>query len=153
MTANMTAREDQEQATLFRWAQLQAGMHPELQLLMHIPNGGKRNAAEAARFKAEGVKAGVPDLLLPVARQGKHGLWIELKRRQGGRLSENQSEWLEALSSQGYRTEVCCGWEEASRVLLNYLTAEQAESTGSTVPARKKAKGKGFDFEEWLDNL
>lgn len=51
--------EGEEQAALFRWAQFQSGKYPELDLMFHIPNGGKRGKAEAARFKAEGVKAGV----------------------------------------------------------------------------------------------
>lgn len=91
---NMTAREDQEQVTLFNWAEMQSGKYPELRLMLHVPNGGKRNAAEAARLKAQGVKPGVPDIFLPIPRQGKHGLWIELKRREGGRLSEHQTEWI-----------------------------------------------------------
>lgn len=54
-----------EQAALFRWAVLQP---PEsgIRLMMHIPNGGYRKPSEAARFRALGVRAGVPDILLPV---------------------------------------------------------------------------------------
>ena len=63
--------EGEEQAALFRWAQFQSGKYPELDLMFHIPNGGKRGKAEAARFKAEGVKAGVPDIFFPKAK------WIE----------------------------------------------------------------------------
>lgn len=72
--------EAQEQATLFSWAEMQSGRRPELRLLFHIPNGGSRGKAEAARFKMEGVKPGVPDLFLPVPRGPWHGLFIELKR-------------------------------------------------------------------------
>ena len=156
---NMTAREDAEQATLLSWAAMQSGKYPELTLLFHIPNGGHRNAAEAARFKAEGVKAGVPDLFLPVARSGKHGLWIEMKRREGGRVSEHQSEWINNLREQGYAVEVCYGWEEASKVLLSYLggSYESPQSPSETAPldkqgAPKRKKSKGFDFDEWLEN-
>lgn len=70
--------EGEEQAALFRWAQFQSGKYPELDLMFHIPNGGKRGKAEAARFKAEGVKAGVPDIFFPKAK------WIETKRPGGG---------------------------------------------------------------------
>lgn len=44
-----------------------------------IPNGGKRDAREAAHMKRQGVRAGVPDLCVPVARGGFHGLYIEMK--------------------------------------------------------------------------
>lgn len=60
--------ESVEQQCLFRWAAFQSGRFPELALLYHVPNGGSRKKAEAGRFRAEGVKAGVPDLCLPVAR-------------------------------------------------------------------------------------
>jgi len=144
---NMTATENREQATLLSWATMQTGKYPELSLLFHIPNGGHRNAAEAARFKAEGVKAGVPDLFLPVARQGKHGLWIEMKRREGGRVSEHQSEWIEQLREQGYAVEVCCGWEEASALLVTYLGGEYKASEFKAV---KKCRKAGFDFDAYL---
>lgn len=54
--------EAQEQMTLFSWAAMQSGKYPELNLLYHVPNGGSRHKAEAGRLRAEGVKAGVPDL-------------------------------------------------------------------------------------------
>ena len=90
-------KEGQEQATLMSWAGMQSCVYPELGLLFHIPNGGSRSKAEAGRFKAEGVKAGVPDLFLPVPRGEYHGLFIELKRRQGGRVSDEQKDWLLTL--------------------------------------------------------
>lgn len=113
--------EDSEQIALMQWARLQSGKIPELALLFHIPNGGKRDAREAARFKAMGVKPGVPDMFLPVPCGIYCGLWIELKRRDGGKLSKNQAEFLEALAGQGYKTAVCAGWEEAKNEILRYL--------------------------------
>lgn len=80
--------EAEEQTELFAWAELLRGRFPELRLLYHVPNGGSRNRIEAARLQAQGVKAGVPDLCLPVARGKYHGLYIELKRTRGGRISE-----------------------------------------------------------------
>ena len=114
-------KEGQEQAALMSWAQMQSWRWPELALMFHIPNGGGRSKAEAGRFKAEGVKAGVPDLFLPVPRGEWHGLFIELKRQAGGRLSDEQKEWIPALQAQGYRVEVCKGWEAAAEVLKDYL--------------------------------
>lgn len=114
-------KEGEEQAALMSWAQMQSWRWPELSLLFHIPNGGARSKSEAARFKAEGVKAGVPDLFLPVPRGEWHGLFIELKRQAGGRLSDEQKEWIPALQAQGYRVEVCKGWEAAAELLKNYL--------------------------------
>ena len=117
-------KEGQEQAALMSWAQMQSWRWPELALLFHIPNGGGRSKAEAGRFKAEGVKAGVPDLFLPVPHGGYHGLFIELKRQAGGRVSTEQKEWIEKLREQGYRVEVCKGWEAAAEVIKEYLGLE-----------------------------
>ena len=113
--------EDVEQMCLFRWALANAGAHPELELLFHIPNGGKRSKAEAARFKAMGVRAGVSDIFLPVARDGHHGLWIELKRLHNGRPTKAQLEWIERMIAEGYVATVCNGWVQAARVICAYM--------------------------------
>ena len=114
--------EAQEQTALFRWAEIVGKTHPELRLLHAIPNGGSRNPIEALHLKQQGVKAGIPDICLPCARGGRHGLYIELKRRKGGRVSDEQREMIKALTAQGYRAEVCKGWEEAARIITEYLS-------------------------------
>ena len=113
--------EEAEQTCLFRWAAYSSGAMPELRLLHAIPNGGLRSKSEAARMKAAGVKAGVPDMLLPVARHGCHGLYIELKRQQGGRVSPEQLAWRGELARQGYACAVCRGWEMAKDTIVKYL--------------------------------
>lgn len=112
--------EDAEQVTLFKWAAFQSGKYPGLSLMFHIPNGGKRDAREAARFKAMGVKPGVPDIFLPLPRGDYHGLFIELKAN-GGRVSKFQQEFIARLREQGYRVEACFGWEAAAAVVIQYL--------------------------------
>lgn len=113
--------EEEEQIILFTWANYAMGTWPELALLFHIPNGGNRSPAEAGRFKAMGVKPGVPDLFLPVPRGGYSGLFIELKREHGGSLSDAQRDWLDDLSVRGYKAVMCHGWEAARDALLEYL--------------------------------
>ncbi len=116
----MERTEHKEQVTLFRWVALVRSSHPELELLHAIPNGGHRHKVVAARLKAEGVKRGVPDLCLPVASNGSHGLYIEMKTRKG-RLSEYQKFWAEALLANGYRFELCRSWQEAALTIADYL--------------------------------
>lgn len=116
--------EEEEQIQLMRWAHIMRRNHPELMMLHHIPNGGSRGKVEAARFKAAGVKSGVPDLCLPVPRGKYHGLYIEMKRRKGGRVSEDQKAWIHALRKNGYRAEVCRGCTEAAQVIEAYLRGE-----------------------------
>lgn len=78
-----------EQQWLFQWARAEAGRHPELALMYHIPNEGKRSRTGGQRAVAEGLKSGVPDICLPVARGGAHGLYIEMKRQQGSYATKN----------------------------------------------------------------
>lgn len=113
--------ESTEQQRLFQWARLASGKWPELELLYHIPNEGKRSRAAGARMKAEGLKKGVPDLCLPVSRGECHGLYIELKREKSGRATPEQTAWMEALLAQGYAVSLCHGWEAAAQVLKTYL--------------------------------
>lgn len=117
--------ESVEQTWLFRWAQVMSLTHPELKLLHHIPNGGSRNKIEAAKLKAQGVRAGVPDICLPVPSGEYHGLYIELKKRDGGHVSDSQKEWLSALKGLGYRAEVCKGFDEAVAVIEEYLNIKE----------------------------
>ena len=113
-------RESEEQILLFNWIAYARCTVPELDLLYHIPNGGSRNKLEAANLKRQGVRAGVPDLCLPVARRGYHGLYIELKAGKN-KPQDSQLEWLAKLSEQGYKVAVCYGWERAKEELLTYL--------------------------------
>lgn len=119
--------EEQEQAAVFEWVTLMTYRLPELRLLYHVPNGGLRSKSEAVRFKRTGVKPGVPDLCLPVARSGYHGLYIELKRKKGGKLSDDQRDWLKALWEQDYYVCVCFGSEEACDTIYAYLTGDMKD--------------------------
>ena len=112
--------EAQEQAKLFLWAEQNTIVHPELSLLYHIPNGGKRDAAEAAHLKRQGVKAGVPDIHLPVARGGFNSLYIELKV-EGNTITDNQERWLRELSKAGNATIICYGAKSAAEAITDYL--------------------------------
>lgn len=119
----MLPTEDEEQIWLFSWAKLNTAKYPELELMHHVPNGGKRSKAEAARFKAMGVKRGVSDIFLPVARGGYHGLYIELKAKDG-RAEKEQKDWIAAVRMQGYCGAVCYGGELAANLVESYLRGE-----------------------------
>lgn len=121
--------ESSEQIALFRWARLAACTVPALGLLFAIPNGGARSKATAGRLKAEGVRAGVPDICLPVAIAPYGGLWIELKRpgergKPKGRASPEQLRWLGDLQAHGQCVAICYGALEAIDVIGAYLRGE-----------------------------
>lgn len=112
--------EHDEQSALFQWARLQENQYPGLELLHAIPNGGHRHKSVAVKMQQEGVKAGVPDICLPVPRNIYHGLYIEMKFGKN-QPTEHQNYWLEQLSQQGYFTAVCYGMEEAKSLIIDYL--------------------------------
>jgi hypothetical protein len=113
--------EAEEQKALFEWAAYNIKRYPELELLIHIPNEGKRSWRAGHELKLQGMKAGAPDILLPVPSRHHTALWIELKRRKGGRISEAQKHMMFALKKYGNMAVVCYGWEQARDVILNYL--------------------------------
>ena len=91
------------------------------------PNGGKRAKITGAMLKREGVRAGVPDLIMPIMKWAtalacvsRCGLIIEMKKPKG-RTSKEQKEWLKFFESQGYQTAVCFSAQEAIDVIEGYL--------------------------------
>ena len=122
-----TNSEHAHQVALFGWtaSNVVQIMYPELRFLFSIPNGfvGK---AEKAKMKAEGLKPGVPDIMLPIPRAFYHGLFIEMKKpamngEREGQTRPEQKVWLAYLESVGYRTTRCYGFHEARQTLLSYL--------------------------------
>lgn len=84
--------------------------------IFHIPNGGARSMSVAKRLKSEGVEPGVPDLYVP-----SWGLWIEMKRQSGGRVSADQRDWIEYLESAGDVVIVGRGAQDASRQVMEWM--------------------------------
>lgn len=120
----MRMTEHQEQVALFKWADIMSKNVPDLKLLFAIPNGGLRSKVVAVKLKKEGVKSGVPDIFLPVPKDGYSGLWIELKTKKG-RVTENQKWWIARLEEQGYMASVCYGWNAARTLIEGYLFIEK----------------------------
>jgi len=119
--------EHDEQVELFAWAEQAQAEHPELCMLFAIPNGGARHPAVAAQLKAEGVKAGVPDVFLACARGRWHGLFVELKRAdRSNHATSAQRAWMEMLRRYGYSAIVCYGATDAINAIMGYLTQEDA---------------------------
>lgn len=153
MYKNLKRGEDTEQMGVIDWATWNINRFPELKLLFHVPNGGKRNAAEAARFKAMGVKAGAPDLCLPVPRAGYAGLYIEMKYGKNT-VTGNQKEWIKDLRQQGYKVTVCYGGEAATKELETYLqSARTILSDPASEPCRPQKRMEVYCSGEDTDTL
>jgi len=136
MTPEILAKsgsEDSHQSALFCYFQINRARYPETQWMFAIPNGGWRDKRTAGKLKGTGVKAGVPDICLPIRRGQFSGLWIEFKApavlssdgnrivKPVGRATPEQKVWIDMLRCQGYVAEVCVGWEQARDVVISYL--------------------------------
>lgn len=118
--------EHDEQVALMQMVERLAAVHPKLDLLMAYPIGGYRSKATAAKIKAEGGKAGVPDLFLPCARGGYHGMFLELKRADHSNdESRLQVAWRKRLTAEGYHCVVAYGAVEAMQSILEYIAKER----------------------------
>jgi hypothetical protein len=123
--------EHSQQVALFAWAALNVGKYPALKWLHSIPNGGLRDIRTATNLKAEGVKAGIFDIFLPLPIQTEWatqyaGLYIELKaqkrrKEKNGGLTNEQIEFGGYAENVGYYRCVCYGWEEARDIIIEYL--------------------------------
>jgi len=103
--------ESAEQIAFLQWWHAQ---FPRVRIF-HVPNGGHRAISVAKKMKAEGVRPGVPDLCVPEWR-----LWVEMKRRKGGRLSDDQKDWIAYLEGIGDTVLVGHGAEDAIRKVLEW---------------------------------
>ena len=120
--------EHDEQVKFFNWARDNEARHRQLRWMFSIPNGGHRHIGVAKKLKAEGVKKGVHDIMLPVIREtyeGKilPGLFIEMKFG-ANTLTKEQKEFKVAMEAEGYQTATCRKWDEAREVVINYLGIE-----------------------------
>ncbi|MCW8278937.1 VRR-NUC domain-containing protein [Pseudomonas sp. PCH199] len=119
--AKSVDREGQEQAALM--AELRIRMPEIADLIYHVPNGGHRLKSVAAKLKQQGVVAGIPDLVLTMARGGFFGLYIEFKATppNDAAISPSQHERIRKLNEQGYLAVVCRGHFDTMEQIRAYL--------------------------------
>lgn len=114
--------ESRTQRECVKWFRLQ---YPQFaRLLFAVPNGGARNKVTASVLKAEGVTAGVADLILFAPCGGFHALCIEMKT-ETGRQSQEQKEWQREVENQGYKYVLCRTFEDFYEMVVNYLESSK----------------------------
>jgi hypothetical protein len=137
--------EHSQQVALFAFmaAERVNGRLSESEWMFAIPNGGsrggdKRSAMIAgAALKAEGVKAGVADCFLPVARYELHGLFIEMKDAKGGdggsNLQHAFGDWVQAA---GYGWMIANGWREAAIAICTWIEGEDSDVSAFLIDSK-----------------
>jgi hypothetical protein len=112
----MKQNEHNLQVSCITWFHCQYPQH----IIYAIPNGGQRNVIIAAKMKAEGVLSGVPDLHIPLARKGYHGLYIEMKAGKN-KTTERQNAVIRKLEKEGYKCNVCYSFDEFVNTINDYI--------------------------------
>lgn len=107
--------ERNEQIAVVDWLTKQGILH------YAIPNGGRRSRLSGYLLKLEGMKAGVPDICVPLPRKGYGALYIEMKAPTGGVVSDYQQRWIKDLTAAGNLAVVCYSYEEAVKTIEIYL--------------------------------
>jgi hypothetical protein len=102
--------------------------------IIHIPNEGKRSLRYGKSLKDMGMRAGVFDLFIIMARHGYHGAWIELKSRKG-KLSEEQLIFQNDMRQQNYFTVVCYSVDEALETIQWYCYQDKSPQHRANIPA------------------
>ena len=137
----MSQREYHEQVKLINWciANKDNELLPNIDRIFSIPNGAHVSKAQRGKLVAEGMRAGVSDMFLPVPRRKFFGLWIEMKApaivdakgkqvKPKGATKKNQKEWLSSMSELGYACIIVYGRDEAVSAILNYYGVHQLGS-------------------------
>lgn len=131
--------EHEEQRMLMQWWALYSKSKGLSEcLLFAIPNGGFRHISVAMKLKQEGVRAGVPDLFLALPRGNYHGLFIEMKKAKGGRVSDSQNAVMTSLVRQGYACAVCHGWTAARLQIERYFDPVVPKALVTALPNGSK---------------
>lgn len=95
-------------------------LHPDIRaFVIHIPNEGQRPSKYGAKLKKMGMRRGVSDLLVTMARHGYHGAWIEIKSEKGI-VSLDQKRFHVEQSSQGYYCDITYGIDETIQIIEWY---------------------------------
>lgn len=119
--------EHQETVAVVRWWNLQwhlyadAGIKCSAESLLHVPNEGRRSPMMASILKSEGMRPGTPDLFLAVPSPSSAGLWLEMKKQKGGRVSASQARMADVLKASGYTVKLCHGAVEAIEAIKAHL--------------------------------
>lgn len=117
--------ERQEQRTLVAYLRY----HPVLKdFFCKNDNEGIRTESQGHNVKLLGLRPGVSDLFIYYPTKTYYGLWIELKRNKKYVKSErNTASWraqelfLEQVKSVGYQGFICYGFDDAKKIIDDYL--------------------------------
>lgn len=112
--------EHDSQSALFSMIRSRENQYPELRMIFAVPNGGQRHPAVARKLHDEGVRAGVPDILVCIPAHGYNGLTIEMKYGKN-RMTAEQQQYFAWFTAFGWLTLCYYDWQDAMKSIVWYL--------------------------------
>ena len=141
--------ESREQQIIFEWASWQKNKYPGIEAMYHIANEGKRSASNGSRLKREGLKSGVSDICVPVAKCGYNNLYIELKSGKN-KATKEQLDFIGLINKYGGKALVVYEADNAIEVIKAYFEGriDKLNIIDNQYPYKdrstRKRKHKGF---------
>lgn len=115
--------EHNHQAAYFRILKLNERRFPELAFIFAVPNAAKRSPQLGMWMVKEGLVAGVPDIIIPMARRGYHGAFLETKFGNN-KMSPAQIKFRDFLSKENYFVLACYDERKLTTITEWFLSVE-----------------------------
>jgi hypothetical protein len=115
---NITPFESAEQKALVNYLEILILQRKDI-IFTAIPNSTfTTSPIQKRKNSLQGVRKGLPDLFLIVNKQA---IFIEMKRKQGGILSNEQKVWIEKINQTNIKAFVCKGFQEAKAIVDKFI--------------------------------
>lgn len=105
-------------------------------LLFAVPNGVATTATQGRILKAEGMTAGVADLILLVPRKGYGALCLEMKTAKGIQR-ETQKIWQDECEKAGNKYEIVRSFDQFRDTITQYLGEDDGLNLNHNDTARR----------------
>lgn len=105
------------------------------QMTNHSPNELCKTKHDAINMKKIGMSPGFPDYHIAIPSTHYHGLFIEMKKagKQNHKKNESQDGWIERLNNHGYLAKYAYGFEDAQKIVLDYMCDTNIKSLVRTL--------------------
>jgi hypothetical protein len=113
-------KEDAHLIMFFDWLKWQEKIDPRLQAVFHVENERKTTLRQGAWRKRKGVRAGIADVINPIAVAPYNGLFMELKIKPN-KLTKDQVKMMELFHTLGWCCRVAWNGDEAIEIFKGYM--------------------------------
>lgn len=102
--------------------------HPDITVVA-IPNAGRRSWKVGKAMKAEGMRKGAPDLVILAPE--RRVFFLEMKKRKGGRVSDEQLGFAAICKRLGHHYAVANTLADAVAILIGWGVLKPTVTVGA----------------------